>query len=125
LLGLAASTHVCVCGFDFSGSGLSDGEYVSALACVHFIHERIPQISLGYHEKEDARVVFETLIFRGFQKILLWGRSMGAATALMFAGTYGDALRDVCAGLVLDSPFSSFEELALRLTQSGAIRVSV
>ncbi len=40
----------------------------------------------------------------------LWGRSMGAVTALMYAD------RDPSiAGLVLDSPFSNLEELAREL----------
>jgi alpha/beta superfamily hydrolase len=56
--------------FDFSGSGLSDGEYVS----------------LGFFEKDDLQSVIEYL--RSTENtptstIALWGRSMGAATALM------------------------------------------
>ncbi len=57
-----------MCSFDFAGSGLSDGEYVS----------------LGYYEKDDLAVVVEYLQnVRNVGPIALWGRSMGAATALM------------------------------------------
>ena len=78
--------------FDFSGSGLSDGEY----------------ISLGFYEREDLKVVIEYL--RNSDKVTtvgLWGRSMGAVTALMHAN------RDhSIAGLVLDSPFTSLPKLS-------------
>ena len=54
--------------FDFSGSGLSDGEYVS----------------LGAYEKDDLKTVIDYLREEGFtSSIALWGRSMGAATALL------------------------------------------
>jgi dipeptidyl aminopeptidase/acylaminoacyl peptidase len=56
--------------FDFTGSGLSDGEYVG----------------LGHHEHEDAIDVVNLLRSQlNFSGFVLWGRSMGAATALMAA----------------------------------------
>jgi len=81
--------------FDFSGSGKSDGEY----------------ISLGWWEREDLKTVVEYLRNSGkVSTIGLWGRSMGAVTALMHAD------RDPSiAGLVLDSPFSSLSKLAEEL----------
>ncbi len=58
-----------MCSFDFAGSGLSDGEY----------------ISLGYYEREDLAAVVEYLQKeRNAGSIAIWGRSMGSATALMY-----------------------------------------
>jgi len=58
--------------FDFAGCGNSEGEY----------------ISLGYYEKDDVDVVFQYLRSLGtVSSIGLWGRSMGAVTALMYADT--------------------------------------
>lgn len=71
---------------DMSGSGRSEGEY----------------ISLGYHEKEDVRSVVRYLREEHqVERILLWGRSMGAATAILYAAKYQNI-----EGLILDSPFS-------------------
>lgn len=64
------ATGMNMCSFDFAGTGLSDGEYVS----------------LGAHEQYDILEVLEyvTLNF-GIKKYILWGRSMGAAAAIKFA----------------------------------------
>lgn len=77
--------------FDFSGSGLSEGEY----------------ISLGWFERDDVACVTEYLrANRNVSSIGLWGRSMGAATALL----HGD--RDpTIGGMLLDSPFSNLRTL--------------
>lgn len=57
--------------FDFSGSGRSDGEY----------------ISLGVYEKLDVDTVVSYLSSLPYvTSIALWGHSMGAATATMYAG---------------------------------------
>jgi pimeloyl-ACP methyl ester carboxylesterase len=78
--------------FDFSGCGKSEGEY----------------ISLGYYERDDLQVVIENL--RNSKKVStigLWGRSMGAVTALMHAD------RDPSiAAMILDSPFTSLKRVA-------------
>eukprot|EP00548_Thalassiothrix_antarctica_P017907 CAMPEP_0194189846 /NCGR_PEP_ID=MMETSP0154-20130528/60559_1 /TAXON_ID=1049557 /ORGANISM="Thalassiothrix antarctica, Strain L6-D1" /LENGTH=477 /DNA_ID=CAMNT_0038911301 /DNA_START=97 /DNA_END=1530 /DNA_ORIENTATION=- len=59
-----------VCSMDFTGSGLSDGDYVS----------------LGYYERYDLECVLQYLQTRYPNlEIVLWGRSMGASTALMHA----------------------------------------
>ena len=81
--------------FDFAGCGLSEGEY----------------ISLGWHEKEDVRIIVDFVEkLPGVSKIGLWGRSMGAATTLMF--THSDP-RVSC--ICMDSPFSDFSKLAKEL----------
>jgi pimeloyl-ACP methyl ester carboxylesterase len=75
--------------FDFAGCGKSEGEY----------------ISLGWHERDDVNVIVEYLRkHRKVNTIGLWGRSMGAATALLHAN------RDPSiAGLVLDSAFADLQ----------------
>ena len=54
-----------VCFFDFSGSGMSEGSH----------------ISLGHHEARDLDAIVNNMRILGNKKILLWGRSMGAATS--------------------------------------------
>lgn len=84
--------------FDAAGCGLSDGEYVS----------------LGWFEREDLAVVLEHLRSSpSCGPIGLWGRSMGAVTALLHADRDPD-LSAIC----LDSPFVSLRQLAEDLAQS-------
>ncbi|XP_024046016.1 uncharacterized protein LOC18050586 isoform X2 [Citrus clementina] len=88
---------------DFSGSGLSDGDYVS----------------LGWHEKDDLKVVVSYL--RGNKqtsRIGLWGRSMGAVTSLLYG-----AEDPSIAGMVLDSAFSDLFDLMLELVDVYKIRL--
>ena len=81
--------------FDFSGSGLSEGEYVS----------------LGFFERDDLSCVVDYLRnLNTVSFIGLWGRSMGAATALL----HGDRDPSIAA-MVLDSPFSDLRVLAEEL----------
>ena len=81
--------------FDFPGSGKSEGEY----------------ISLGYHEKEDVRIIIDFVEkLPGVGKIGLWGRSMGAATALLYSHTDKRVLVQC-----VDSPFADFREVAIHL----------
>jgi len=81
--------NITVMCFDFSGSGLSDGEY----------------ISLGYYERDDLAAVIDYL--RESNRVTcigLWGRSMGADVSLMHAD------RDPSiAGLVIDSAFTDLK----------------
>ena len=77
--------------FDFAGCGKSEGEY----------------ISLGWHERDDVNVIVNYLRqHRKVNTIGLWGRSMGAATALLHSN------RDhTIGGLVLDSAFADLRQL--------------
>uniref|UniRef100_A0A7S2J0W2 Serine aminopeptidase S33 domain-containing protein n=1 Tax=Haptolina brevifila TaxID=156173 RepID=A0A7S2J0W2_9EUKA len=72
-------------------------------------------ISLGWHEKDDLAAVLDHLRATGLvTSIALWGRSMGASSAVL------QASRDpTLAGLVLDSPFASLEQVALELVTSA------
>mmetsp|Transcript_14360 Transcript_14360/g.25714 ORF Transcript_14360/g.25714 Transcript_14360/m.25714 type:complete len:569 (-) Transcript_14360:226-1932(-) len=82
---------VAVFAFDFGGSGKSDGEHVT----------------LGYFEREDLLCVVAHLRATDVvSTIALWGRSMGAVTALM----HGDRDPSI-AGMVLDSPFADLTRL--------------
>mmetsp|Transcript_40122 Transcript_40122/g.92183 ORF Transcript_40122/g.92183 Transcript_40122/m.92183 type:complete len:470 (-) Transcript_40122:2-1411(-) len=84
--------------FDFAGSGRSGGEYVS----------------LGHHEQEEVKTVIDYLRSSGrVSAVALWGRSMGAATAIFRAGE--DPSLAAC---VLDSPFSDFGELSHEIVSS-------
>eukprot|EP00928_Gymnodinium_smaydae_P044097 TRINITY_DN2943_c0_g2_i1.p1 TRINITY_DN2943_c0_g2~~TRINITY_DN2943_c0_g2_i1.p1 ORF type:complete len:528 (-),score=109.50 TRINITY_DN2943_c0_g2_i1:171-1754(-) len=84
--------------YDAAGCGHSEGEY----------------ISLGWHERDDLAFIIEHL--RKMPRcgaVGLWGRSMGAVTALM------QARRDPTLGVIcLDSPFASFPELMWELGNS-------
>ena len=80
---------------DFPGCGLSEGEY----------------ISLGYHEKDDVKILVDFIEnLPGVSKIGLWGRSMGAATTLLYA--YKDPR---ISAICVDSPFEKFKKLAEEL----------
>ncbi|EQC39119.1 hypothetical protein SDRG_03327 [Saprolegnia diclina VS20] len=99
--GLAAGFTVFA--LDFSGSGMSEGKYVS----------------LGYHEKRDIDVVLTHLRDSGeVSNVILWGRSMGAVAALLCSQSDTNI-----TALVLDSPFSSLKQLALDLVDEGKLNV--
>ena len=80
--------------FDFPGCGKSEGEY----------------ISLGYYEKEDVRSIVDFLEkLPGVGKIGIWGRSMGAATALMYSYT-DKRIKAQC----IDSTYGIFRDVAIK-----------
>jgi len=96
-LRLLIPMNVCVLSFDFSGSGLSQGEFVS----------------LGYYEKLDLEAVVDWLRKSiKVTRIGLWGRSMGAVTSILF-GVSDPSI----ACMVLDSPFSSLNTLSSELVE--------
>ena len=78
--------------FDFSGCGRSEGEWVT----------------LGWKERGDLRSVIKHLQNSGtVSKIGLWGRSMGAATSIMFTADN----HDLAHALVLDSGFATIHDV--------------
>uniref|UniRef100_A0A7S3NJT4 Serine aminopeptidase S33 domain-containing protein n=1 Tax=Aureoumbra lagunensis TaxID=44058 RepID=A0A7S3NJT4_9STRA len=87
---------VALCALDCAGSGNSGGEFVS----------------LGHYERDDVCAVVDDMRKRQLVgRIAIWGRSMGAATALLYAST-----RDpYVAAVVADSPYSSLVELCREL----------
>lgn len=89
---------ICLFAFDFSGCGNSEGEWVT----------------LGWKEKQDLDAVIKYLNGLGtVSKIGLWGRSMGAATSIMYMSENNDKI----AVAVLDSSFSSIESIVNDLAQ--------
>lgn len=76
--------------FDFSGSGMSEGDFVS----------------WGWFENNDVVDVIKYVMGHlGCKKVVLWGRNLGAATAILYCS------KDPrIKGLILDTPYSSFEE---------------
>jgi pimeloyl-ACP methyl ester carboxylesterase len=98
-LSLVLSLGATMLAFDFSGSGMSEGEFVS----------------LGYFERDDLQCVVEHLRRTGTTStIALWGRSMGAATALL----HGERDPSI-AGMVLDSAFASLLILSEEMVDKG------
>ena len=84
--------NINLCVFDFQGSGMSEGDY----------------ISLGYHEKYQVKNIVDFVEkYPGVGKIGLWGRSMGAATSLIYT-----AMDKRISATVADSPFGDFRKLA-------------
>lgn len=70
--------NVAVLLFNFAGSGLSEGEYVS----------------LGMNETRDFKLVLdEAKRAIPVGRVCLWGRSMGAVTALMFTKLWNNPQR--------------------------------
>eukprot|EP01103_Thecamoeba_quadrilineata_P018731 TRINITY_DN7314_c0_g1_i1.p1 TRINITY_DN7314_c0_g1~~TRINITY_DN7314_c0_g1_i1.p1 ORF type:complete len:576 (-),score=105.31 TRINITY_DN7314_c0_g1_i1:155-1882(-) len=88
---------------DLSGSGLSDGDY----------------LSLGYYEKEDVTTIVDFLRnTERVSRIGIWGRSMGAATAIMYG-----ASDPSIACLVLDSAFSDLYQVARELVEHSPMKI--
>ena len=83
--------------FDFPGCGRSEGEY----------------ISLGYYEKDDVKTIVDFVEkLPGVGKIGIWGRSMGASTALMYS-YLDNRIKAQC----VDSPFATFRDMAIKLVK--------
>ncbi|MBS1890037.1 MAG: hypothetical protein JST59_01990 [Actinobacteria bacterium] len=73
---------------------MSDGDYVS----------------LGVRESEDLEHIVEYLLHqRKAKDICLWGRSMGAVTALLFVSK--SQHRELVRCCIYDSPFRSLKRL--------------
>lgn len=91
------------CVFDFSGNGWSEGQYVS----------------LGFNESEDiSDVLNELRKNHGKTEFVLWGRSMGAVSTLLYSYKYRHMQNVKC--LVLDSPFANFSKLISGLVKRAA-----
>jgi pimeloyl-ACP methyl ester carboxylesterase len=95
--------NIMVFAFDFSGCGLSTGEWVS----------------LGFYERDDLRCIIDYLRkHESVTRIALWGRSMGAVTSIMYSAE--DPSVSCC---VVDSPFSSLRTLAMELVDKMAAKL--
>jgi len=87
--------------FDFAGCGHTDGDF----------------ITLGYLEKKDLGAVVAYLRANDVLSIALWGRSMGAATALLY-GSRDSGIK----AMILDSPFASLEQLMREVVDRAQLR---
>jgi len=91
---------IALLAFDFAGSGVSDGDFVS----------------LGWHERDDLASVITYLRTRYPNRgIGLWGRSMGAATCVLHMPRESMEPIQAC---VLDSCFANLAQLAGELAQN-------
>lgn len=87
--------------FDFSGSGLSDGEYVT----------------LGYNESRDVIDVVNFLaIEMEISEFILWGRSMGATSAILAAPN-----SPLILGIIVDSAYSDLDSLFDSIGQAASL----
>ncbi|CAD8124202.1 unnamed protein product [Paramecium sonneborni] len=92
--------NIAVCGIDLSGSGQSQGEY----------------ISLGFYESKDVNDLYNYLRSNKpfITQIGLWGRSMGSVTAILAASFNSNFKIIVC-----DSPFSNLTHLCQELASNN------
>lgn len=77
--------------FDFSGSGMSEGDIVT------YGHNEI-------HDLQTVIVHIQSMV----KSIILWGRSMGSVVALLYMQKFNNPL---VRGLILDSPFVCLEDV--------------
>lgn len=94
---------VSVFAMDFAGSGLSDGQWVT----------------LGSTEVEDVEIAVKHLREKeNVSTVGLWGRSMGAVTALLYS-----ARDPSIAGVVIDSPFARLTDLMMEIIEAQKLPV--
>lgn len=95
---LAARVHYFC--FDFTACGQSTGQYGS----------------VGYFEQDDLeRVIAYLKETQRVTKIALWGRSMGAVTAIRYS-----TKDPTISCIILDSPFAQFKRLVHELVKNRA-----
>lgn len=83
------------CAFDFSGSGRSGGDFTT----------------YGLREQDDIIAILAWLDgMRQYNKYILWGRSMGGVAMILSQSKH---INKKIQCIVLDSPFSSFEKVAV------------
>ncbi|OHS93449.1 Clan SC, family S33, methylesterase-like serine peptidase [Tritrichomonas foetus] len=90
--------------FDFSGSGKSGGDYVT----------------LGYNEQKDTLDVIHFLSTEmEISEFILWGRSMGAATAILAASSLSHT--NLIKGIISDSSYSSLNDLFEDIAKKASV----
>ena len=97
LLSYLVTIGINVFSFDMAGCGMSEGDYVT----------------LGYKEALDVNIIAAYLLDnKKASSIGVWGRSMGAVTALKYA-----EIDPNVSVLIVDSPFSNLNKLAFELAK--------
>lgn len=98
LIKLCAELGFGLCLFDFAGCGFSDGDF----------------LTLGIEESKDIREIVSFLLSEyRLNKLALWGRSMGAVSALLYLENC--PLKPVF--LVLDTPFYNLDKTVIRFIE--------
>ena len=95
------TAKIAVLSIDFAGCGLSDGSFVT----------------LGWREREDleAALAYLSSVPNMVSHVALYGRSMGAATAMLVAAD--DRFRHHIVGMVVDSCYTSVRQVLLELAK--------
>lgn len=102
LIPYCGSLGIDLCALDFSGSGMSEGEYTT----------------LGINESDDLEDLLQLLIAQKKCSFILWGRSMGAVAAMIHQDKYSQSSQAKVEYIVLDSPFSSVERLVRDVSEA-------
>ena len=77
-------------------------------------------VSLGFHEQDDVDIVIRYLSnLRNVSRIVLWGRSMGAATSLLYGGKMGKIGKFFGSSHGEDQSFGLLCSSSLRYTETG------
>jgi pimeloyl-ACP methyl ester carboxylesterase len=99
LIQLAVHLKMSLLALDFSGCGMSGGDFVT----------------LGWKELDDVEAIVDAAYtMRPVDGVVLWGRSMGSVAAIRFAAKHPSRVR----ALVLDSPFADLYELAKHVVEN-------
>lgn len=98
--------------FDFAGSGWSEGHYVTLGYFERYDVVDVVAFVLGECQKRADKAGMRFIRPR----LVLWGRSMGASTALLYAALPGAAPP---SALVLDSPFRSVRAIVTEIVSRG------
>ena len=96
--------QLSLCLFDSRGHGKNKSKFVT--------YGLLESEELGTISVYSGQVI-DTLVRRGFKNIIIWGRSMGAVTALRFIQKEGrNSLTKHVKYVVADAPFFSFKTIA-------------
>lgn len=114
-----APRHPCVLYLHGNASSQIEGSFLASALCERAIsllcidtsgcgNSDGATISLGLRERADVKAAIEFARREfGVERVVIWGRSMGAAIAAWYAGEEGDV-----DGIIADSPYCSIAHIA-------------